>query len=261
MMGAVPLDHWPYLSVLAPSLLSMLGPYLGVFVVLIACSLGLPIPEDVPLLMAGFMCYEELAHVWIMIPVAMVGVLAGDFVLYGLGRKFGHHIVEHRFVRRLVNPSRLLAAERLFQRHGLKIIFVGRFLPGLRPMIFVASGVLRVPFLLFAGINGFAACISVPTIILLGRYFGHNLDRIQRDVRVVSHALVLAAVVGVLVIIGVYLHRRQRAIMQDTGVPEEVPPEVLPHVPPGDAATAEALADPPERQHPERRRADSPSEA
>ena len=76
-------------------------PYLGVFAVLIAASLGLPIPEDIPLLTGGYLCHHGLAHPHVMICVGLVGVLGGDFILFSLGRRFGHHIVEHRFVRRL----------------------------------------------------------------------------------------------------------------------------------------------------------------
>jgi len=188
-------------------------PYLSVFGVLIACGLGLPLPEDVPLLTAGFFCHHRLANVYLMIPVAMAGVLAGDFILFGIGRKFGYHVTEHRFVRRLVNPSRLLMAEQLFARHGVKIIFAGRFLPGLRSMLFMASGVLKVPFWKFAAVNGFAACISVPTLVLLGKFFGHNIDHIKKDVRTATQLIAMVILIVGLLAGGVYLHRRQRSIM------------------------------------------------
>src|SRR4029079_5938044 len=92
--------------------------YLGVLFVLLLCSLGLPLPEDVPLLTGGLLCYRGLASLWIMIPVGLLGVLGGDFFLYGLGKRFGHRIVEHKLLRKLVNPSRLVTAEHLFERHG-----------------------------------------------------------------------------------------------------------------------------------------------
>src|SRR5512145_2332461 len=110
-------------------------PYVCVLVVLITASFGVPIPEDIPLLTGGWLCYKHYAVLPIMIAFGMLGVLTGDICLFVMGRRFGHHIVEHRFMRRLVNPSRLLLAEHLFEHHGIKIIFVGRFLPGLRGMI------------------------------------------------------------------------------------------------------------------------------
>lgn len=208
------------------------GPYLGVFLVLLACGLGLPLPEDVPLLTSGFMVHKGLARLEFMIPIAMAGVLGGDCTLFFLGRKFGHHIVEHRLFRRVVNPPRLLKAEQLFQRHGIKIIFVGRFLPGLRSMIFMAAGVLRVPFSAFIAVNGLAACISVPTLVILGRLFGDNMDKLKSDVRTVTHVIVFVILVAALAAFGWYFHRRQKRLMAEVDAQGKAPPEHPGQVPP-----------------------------
>ncbi len=210
-------------------------PYLGVLLVLIACSLGFPLPEDVPLLTSGFLCHRGLANIYIMIPVAMLGVLGGDFLLFALGRMWGHRIVEHRIVRRLINPTRLLTAERLFAQHGIKIVFFGRFLPGLRPMIFVASGVLKIEFWKFALVNGIAACISVPTLVYLGNLFGHNLQKIQSEVRTATHILLLTVLIVALIAGTIYFHRRQRRMMASAGTPEKIDAETLSHLPPVEA--------------------------
>jgi membrane protein DedA with SNARE-associated domain len=206
--------------------------YLGILLVLLACSLGLPLPEDVPLLTGGLLCYKGLASVWLMIPIGLIGVLSGDFFLFWLGKRFGHHIVEHRLFRKLVNPSRLLTAEKLFAHHGYKIIFVGRFLPGLRPMLWVACGVLRVPFWIFAAVNGAAACISVPTLILLGKFFGHSISQIQRDVRQATHALLLIIGLLTLAAVGYYFHKRQKGLIDAEGPEPKVDAETLAHMPP-----------------------------
>jgi membrane protein DedA with SNARE-associated domain len=213
-------------------LVSLAGAYLGIFLVLLACSLGLPMPEDVPLLFSGFLVHRGMAHLAIMIPIAMAGVLGGDCILFYMGKRFGHHVVELRLFRRVVNPSRLLLAERLFQKHGIKIIFVGRFLPGLRPMIFMAAGVLRVPFATFIGVNGLAACISVPVLVTLGKVFGNNLDKIKGEVRTATHFIVLSILLATLVALGVYFHRRQKRLMADAGVNGQISPEALAHMPP-----------------------------
>ena len=187
--------------------------YLGVFIVLMATGLGLPLPEDVPLLTGGYLCYAGYARLAIMIVVGMTGVLLGDTILFTVGRKLGHNVLRRRFLRRMVNPGRLIIAERLFAEHGMKIIFAGRFLPGLRPMIFMAAGVLRVPFSTFILVNGFAACISVPTLILLGRFFGYKLEAIKTEVREVTHVIVLCVAVAALIGGGLYLHHRQKVLL------------------------------------------------
>ncbi|UCD28664.1 MAG: DedA family protein [Planctomycetota bacterium] len=207
-------------------------PYFCVFTVLIFAGLGVPIPEDIPLLTGGYLCHIGLAHLLVMIAIGMIGVLGGDFILYSLGRKWGHHIVEHRFVRRLVRPTRLLIAEKLFNQHGVKIIFAGRFLPGLRPMIFVASGVLKVPFWTFASVNGMAACISVPIMVVLGLVFGQNFDRLKSDVRTATHLIAFGILIAGLIAAGIYLHRRQKRMMASTGIDRRIDAKTLAHMSP-----------------------------
>jgi len=187
----------------------------------------MPLPEDVPLLTGGYLCYAGYAHAPIMIGVGMVGVLVGDIVLFSIGRRLGHDVVRRRFLRRMVNPGRLILAERLFAKHGVKIIFAGRFLPGLRPMIFMASGVLRVPFPTFILVNGFAACISVPTLVLLGTFFGYKLPALESDVRQITHLIVVGAAVLAIVAAGFYLHHHQKKLLAkahlDSGIEVALP--------------------------------------
>jgi membrane protein DedA with SNARE-associated domain len=207
-------------------------PYLGVLAVLIAASLGLPLPEDIPLLTGGYLCHKGQAALPAMIAVGLLGVLSGDIMLFNVGRRLGHRVVRHRFLRRLVNPRQLLMAEELFARHGVKIIFAGRFLPGLRPMIFMAAGVLRVRPAVFVLVNGTAACISVPSLVILGYVFGGSLDQIKRDVRLASHAIGIALIVVALVGAGIWLHRRQRKLMETAHIPDSIDPEKLIETPP-----------------------------
>lgn len=216
--------------------------YLAVFAVLVGCGLGLPIPEDVPILTGGWLCSRGLANIYVMIPVAMAGALCGDFIVFGIGYRFGHQVVYHRYFSRIVHPARLLMAEKLFQRHGLKLVFFARFLPGFRPMVFMSSGVLRVPFWKFAIVDALAACISVPLLVTLGMVFGHNFERLQSDVRTVTHVLVVVAIAAVVIGLLIYGFRSQRKLMNSTDVDRHLDRETLAKLPPGGQLPAEPPA-------------------
>ena len=205
--------------------------YFSVWMALTLASVGVPIPEDIPLLTGGYLCHIGQARLPIMIAVGLIGVLGGDFFLFTMGRRFGHRIVELRLFRRFINPSRLLRAEQMFAHHGIKILFIGRFLPGLRAMLFMAAGVLRVRPLVFIGVNGAAALISVPTLIILGYIFGDSLDTIKKDVRTATHAIALVAFVLCLVLGGILLHRRQARLIKSEGM-LDVSHEDLAQMPP-----------------------------
>ncbi len=60
--------------------------YLGVYLVLLAGSLGLPIPEEMAIIAAGVMSHEGLMAPWPGLLVCLLGVLSGDVCLYWTGR-------------------------------------------------------------------------------------------------------------------------------------------------------------------------------
>lgn len=208
-------------------------PHLGLFLVLLATGMGLPVPEDVPLLTAGYLCHIQHGNVYFMVLVAMVGILGSDLILFTIGRRWGHHVVEHRFARRLVNPARLLMAERMFKRHGMKIVFAGRFLPGLRPMIFMATGVLKVRYYAFLLADGMAALISVPTLIILGKLAGENVQAIAGEMRQITHAIVMVIAVATILVAVFYWHWRQKRIVARAGINPDIDMKTFADLPPG----------------------------
>ena len=60
--------------------------YFAVFLVLVLCGFGIPIPEDVTLVAGGVISGLGYTNVHIMFAVGMAGVLVGDGLMFLLGR-------------------------------------------------------------------------------------------------------------------------------------------------------------------------------
>ncbi|MFQ5423837.1 MAG: DedA family protein [Phycisphaerae bacterium] len=187
--------------------------YFGLLVVLMAAGLGLPLPEDIPLLAAGWLVSEGHANLELMMLAGLVGVLAGDGLMFYMGRRYGSHLVEHRWFRRVLKPWLLESARRRFIDHGAKIVFVARFMPGLRAVMFVTAGIFRVPYWKFLTFDGTAALISVPLWIWVGSRFPGFIMRIAGPTRMIGYivgGLVLATFVGFVVWEYVHNYRKRR---------------------------------------------------
>jgi membrane protein DedA with SNARE-associated domain len=79
----------------------------------------------------------------------------------------------------LLAPRRQARVQRLFARHGNRLMFVARFLPGLRTPIYLSAGMSgRVPISRFLVFDGLAALISVPFWVWLGYYGAENHDEL-----------------------------------------------------------------------------------
>jgi membrane protein DedA with SNARE-associated domain len=167
--------------------------------VLFSAGLGLPIPEEIPVLAAGALAQEGVIRWWIALPVCVIGVLAGDTVLYWIGHHWGEHILDWRVVRRVLSPEREERLKTAYRRHGVKIVFVARHISGLRAAAFLTAGVARVPFSQFLAVDGGAALIGVPVSFGLAFLFTDQLERLRADIHRIERWAVLA---GLLLLAG-----------------------------------------------------------
>jgi len=184
--------------------------YIGMLLLLFAASLGVPIPEDIPLLLGGALCrlgYGELA---IAIPVGLVGVLSGDVILYWAGRRFGMGVLNRRPFRYIVTPSHVDQMKEQFRTRGNWIIFFGRFFAGIRAVMCVTSGLCRVPIWKFILIDLTGALCTVPFLVLLGYWFSGNITKVISGVATVERVLGLLAIIGVGVVLFIHLSKRSK---------------------------------------------------
>ena len=148
--------------------------YLAVFIALMICGAGLPLPEDITLVAGGVIAGLGYANVHAMVALAMFGVLLGDCAIFLLGYRYGASILRWRLVARILTPSRYAKVQEKFHRYGNRVLFIARFLPGMRTTVYLTAGMThRVSFLRFLLLDGSAALISVPFWVYLG-YFGAN---------------------------------------------------------------------------------------
>lgn len=141
--------------------------YIGVFVALLAAGFGFPIPEEIPVVTAGIMVGHEGTTLrwYYMLPVVIAGVVIGDGVLYGIGRLWGHRLLNLRFVRRkLVPVDKQAQIEKNFAERGIWVLLGVRLLPGIRAPAFIMAGVLRVPLWRFVIAD---AIYAIPLVNIL----------------------------------------------------------------------------------------------
>jgi membrane protein DedA with SNARE-associated domain len=151
-------------------------PYLIIFGILLACGLGLPIPEDITLIVAGALVYYRVCTLGGAIFVGLIGVLVGDSLMFWLGRHYGRKLTKKWIFHQLLPDERLDAVGKLLNERGDKLLFAARFMPGLRAPLFFSAGVLHLPFRKFFLYDGAAALLSVPAIIGVTYTFGDQLD-------------------------------------------------------------------------------------
>lgn len=196
--------------------------YIAVFACLILCGLGVPVPEDITLVSGGVISGLALANPHIMCAIGLAGVLAGDSTMFLAGRIFGYRVQRLKFFRKVVSPQRFSQIQRKFKKHGLGLLFVARFLPGLRSPIYLVAGMShRISYITFIVMDGLAALISVPVWIYLGYFFADNLDILMEYVHDVQKAIFLALGLLAVIIAVIYFKKKFHSKMQDEKSEEE----------------------------------------
>lgn len=196
--------------------------YIAVFACLILCGLGVPVPEDITLVSGGVISGLALANPHIMCAIGLAGVLAGDSTMFLAGRIFGYRVQRLKFFRKVVSPQRFSQIQRKFKKHGLGLLFVARFLPGLRSPIYLVAGMShRISYITFIVMDGLAALISVPVWIYLGYFFADNLDILMEYVHDVQKAIFMALGLLAVIIAVIYFKKKFHSKMQDEKAEEE----------------------------------------
>jgi membrane protein DedA with SNARE-associated domain len=192
-----------------------LGCYALIFGILVACGLGIPLPEDISLILGGFLAYLGAANLPLMMLVGFAGILCGDTLIFFAGRRVGSHPITARgFLARVITPQKRAQVQRLFQRHGEKIVMVARFLPGVRAVTYFTAGSAGMNYGRFILFDGLAALGSAPIFVYLGFRFGHQLESLIQAIR---HGETAALVCLLAAAIGYFFYRRRRAAQRKLG--------------------------------------------
>jgi membrane protein DedA with SNARE-associated domain len=214
--------------------------YAFVFGVLLLCGFGLPMPEDVILVTGGVLAWlaspfdtpslhamagDPGLHT--MIAVGLAGILAGDSVIFWMGRRLGVRIAEFRLLRRLVPPDKLQEVEKRLRQRGNFVVVIARYLPGLRAPTYFTVGHARLPYWQFLLFDGLAALVSAPLWVCLGFWFGDDIERAALEASRFGHYILIGVGVVLVAIAFRWIQRRRAtqaaARQQALAAPDDEP--------------------------------------
>ena len=187
--------------------------YLGPFMVLVLCGVGLPIPEEVTLIGCGLLLHEGLVDFKEISAVCAAAILIGDSAPFFLGRHYGEAALRLSWIRWILHPERMLRLRRRFREHGNWVIFSLRFLPGVRVGGYFTVGMMRVSYLRFILLDALGVLISVPLSIYMGKLFAGQIEILEE--RLGGLSLLLAfSLLSVFIILGARSRSRRRARLE-----------------------------------------------
>ena len=171
-----------------------------------------PFPGDTMMVFGGYLVGRGALDFWSVVGVTFAGHILGFMALVFVGRTLGRAaLIRLHWGRRA--DAYIDRAERHAQRHGMVLITVNRFLPGVRSVISIVAGLLRMPVWQVA----LTATLSIATwnylLVWSGRHIGENWERViellnQYNI-IIGTALVVAALGA-----GIWWYLRRRRTRQ-----------------------------------------------
>ena len=180
-----------------------------VFAVICLESAGLWLPGETALIAAGVYASKGHLSIVAVIVVAAAAAIIGDNIGYWLGREAGLRLVHRyavlkRFADRLLPP-----AERFFERHGSKAVFLARFFGGVRVTAAWMAGITGMPWWRFLVWNAAGGIVWATGVGLVAFYAG------KAAADAIAHyglyGGIAVGVIVVLVIAGLHVRRRRTA--------------------------------------------------
>ncbi len=200
-----------------PELLAMSGTIsdtlrdfglLGLVVLMFAENVFPPIPSEAVLPLAGYLIATgDLAAPGVLL-ASTLGSVAGSVVLYELARQGGRPFIL-RYGRLLrVGADDLDRAEAWFTRRGPLVVLVGRCIPGIRSLVSLPAGVLRMSRGLYIGLTLVGTLVWNSALIGAGWMLGKQWDRVGDVIGPLGAPLLAAAVLALAVGSVVWWRRR-----------------------------------------------------
>jgi membrane protein DedA with SNARE-associated domain len=181
--------------------------YLGVALAVSLESMGVPIPGETALIAAAV--YAGKTHelnIWVLIASATAGAIIGDNFGYWIGRELGFRMLLRYGSYIGLTESRIKLREYLFQHHGGKIVFFGRFIALLRSLAALMAGLNQMSWPRFVVSNAAGGILWATCYGLAAYYVGKRIETLTRPV-----GLVLL-VIGTIIFVGaIWFIRRHEA--------------------------------------------------
>jgi len=184
--------------------------YLAIFFFALFAGYFIPIPEEIILLITGFMAWSNMIHLTPAIFVVIIAFIIGDNILYKLTLKHNKHV--NKLIHEVLSIKIISKKREFLEKHVGVTIFVSRFMPFLRFVGPVFSGCVKAPQKTFMLFNTLAIVIYAPFVIWVGYFFNNYFSLIATEIGKIKHILFIL----ILVIIGLLISRAVDSYFNDS---------------------------------------------
>jgi membrane protein DedA with SNARE-associated domain len=176
--------------------------YAAVLVIVGLESLGIPLPGETALITAGI--YAGTTHklsIWGVFAAAAAGAIIGDNIGFWIGDKGGYRLLRRygHYVR--ADEAKIKVGRYVFDRHGPKVVFFGRFVSVLRTYAAFLAGTLRMHWRKFLPYNALGGIVWAATYAFGAYAVGNTVTKASKTIDIGLGVAAAATLVASILIV------------------------------------------------------------
>ena len=157
--------------------ISLVSDYLygGIFIASLIETIFPPIPSEVIFPLAGYIVSQNsmsFIHIIGLGLTGEAGSTVGAFVIYLIALKLGRMALLRYLRYARINEVQLSKVDKWFAKYGTKAVFFGRMVPGIRELVSIPAGILKMRLDKFLVFTFTGSCVWSISLTFVGYYFG-----------------------------------------------------------------------------------------
>ncbi|AFY91743.1 DedA family protein [Chamaesiphon minutus] len=192
------------------NLMGSLG-YWGIGLLMFLENLFPPIPSELIMPLAGFTVAQGKMNFGLAVLAGTVGTMAGTYAWYYLGRLVNYQRLQtwtERYGKWIgVTAKDIDRVNDWFNKYGVRAVFFGRMVPGIRTLISLPAGMNQMPFISFTIYSTIGTSIWTLALTAAGFLLGDNYASIEGYLAPVSKLVVF----GLLGLLGYAIFKKMRS--------------------------------------------------
>jgi membrane protein DedA with SNARE-associated domain/membrane-associated phospholipid phosphatase len=181
--------------------------YWVLFLSLMLEMIALPLPGEFIMTYAGLIVYQGQLNWFLSILVAGTGACIGMTISYWIGSRLGTPFFEKYGSRIHFGPEKLQSVSHWYQRYGNKLLFIAYFIPGVRHMTGLFSGITRLSFRKYAAYAYTGAFLWVSIFISLGKLLGPKWDKYHHTI---NRYMIIIGLLAAVIYLCIYVYRKKK---------------------------------------------------
>ncbi len=158
------------------------GPtgYSVFFLIITSCCIGMPFNSDFMFITAGVLASLGYFQLWILLVLGYLALLLGDSINFFVARRYGKKLLKIKPFSWVLSEAKVTQAEQYLARNGTQFLFMVRFLPLIRTVLFFSAGALQVKPKTFYLMNALATLIYLPILMGSAYLASEHIDELVR---------------------------------------------------------------------------------